>query len=221
MMSRAKTVRMPLYDGSLSGMTNLSNSAWERGKMYTASRESINKLISCTDCKKYGVYLLLSSKQVCDGWAVDLARRIRRHLADKVGWTQSVLMTTASMTSASTISKPNLFGSQSPQKLRPPDNQNRGNRRKVDEFRQNELDQNLDEALFLLDLIGVRVFGNQTEKKKIAPAPSILLEPAAVFSEAVPEKPPLPDASLGPCEFVKRAFLNLLESGYSPRNSRS
>ena len=91
----------------------------------------------------------------------------------------------------------------------------------MDEFRQNELDQYLDEAVILLDLIGVRVFGNQTEKKKIAPAPSILPEPAAVFSEAVPEKPPLPDASLGPCEFVKRAFVNLLESGYSPRNSRS
>ena len=67
MMSRAKTVRMPLYDGSLSGMTNLSNSAWERGKMYTASRESINKLISCTDCKKYGVYLLLSSNRFAMG----------------------------------------------------------------------------------------------------------------------------------------------------------
>ena len=102
-----------------------------------------------------------------------------------------------------------------------PDNQNRGNRRKVDEFRQNELDQYLDEALILLGLIGVRAFGNQTEKKKIALASSILPEPAAVFSEAVPEKPPLPDASLGPCEFVKRALASLLESGYSPRNSRS
>ena len=126
MTSRAKTVRMPLYDGSLSGMTNLSDSAWERGKMYTASRESINKLISCTDCKKYGVYLLLSSKQVCDGQTVDLARCIRRHLADKVGWTQAVLMTTASMTSTSTISKPNFFGSQSPQKLRPPTTRTEG-----------------------------------------------------------------------------------------------
>ena len=106
-------------------------------------------------------------------------------------------------------------------KISTPDNQNGGNRRKVDEFRQNELDQYLDEAVILLDLIGVRVFGNQTEKKKSAPAPSILPEPAAVFSEAVPEKPPLPDASLGPCEFVKRAFVNLLESGYSPQNSRS
>ncbi len=106
-------------------------------------------------------------------------------------------------------------------KISTSDNQNGGNRRKVDEFRQNELDQYLDEAVILLDLIGVRVFGNRTEKKKIAPAPSILPEPAAVFSEAVPEKPPLPDASLGPCEFVKRAFVNLLESGYSPRNSRS
>ena len=39
MTSRAKTVRMPLYDASLSGMTNLSDSAWESGKMYTAPRE--------------------------------------------------------------------------------------------------------------------------------------------------------------------------------------
>lgn len=217
MTSRAKTVRMLLYDGSLDGMTNLSDSAWESGKMYTAPRESINKLISRTDCKKYGVYLLLSSRQVYVGQAVDLARRTRQHLADKAWWTQVVLMTTKDDSlNASDIDyfEARLIQLAVAAKTSDPDNQNRGNRQKVDEFRQNELDQYLDEALFLLDLIGVRVFGNQTEKRKIAPAPSILPEPAAVSSESAMAKPPLPDPSLGPCEFVKRAFVSLLESGY-------
>lgn len=44
MTSRAKTVRMPLYDGSLSGMTNLSDSAWERGKMYTAPENQLTNV---------------------------------------------------------------------------------------------------------------------------------------------------------------------------------
>lgn len=38
------------------------------------------------------------------------------------------------------------------------DNKRRGNPRKVDEFRQVELEQYLDEALLLLQLIGVRPF---------------------------------------------------------------
>ena len=59
MATKTKTIKMLLYDGTLNGVMNISDSAWESGKMYSAPRESISDLVSRADCKKYGVYLLL------------------------------------------------------------------------------------------------------------------------------------------------------------------
>lgn len=74
MNPRTKTIKMLLYDGSFDGVTNISDSAWELGKMYSAPRNSINALVSHADCKRYGVYLLLSETQVYVGQAIDLEK---------------------------------------------------------------------------------------------------------------------------------------------------
>lgn len=208
---------MLLYDGSLDGVTNISDSAWESGKMYSAPRDSINALIAHADCKKYGVYLLLSDSQVYVGQAIDLERRTKQHLTDKLWWNQVVLMTTKDDSfNASDIDflEAKLIHLAGEAASSDSDNKKKGNRQKVDEFRQAELEQYLDEALFLLELIGVRVFKdllktentNASEKKK-SPKPSRK-------KNANTNKPPLPDESLGPCVFVKTAFTNLLASGY-------
>lgn len=94
MLTKTKTIKMLLYDGSLNGVTNISDSAWESGKMFSAPRESIESLVSKADCRKYGVYLLLSDQQVYVGQAIDLERRTKQHLSDKDWWTQVILMTT-------------------------------------------------------------------------------------------------------------------------------
>ena len=94
MATKTKAIKMLLYDGSLNGVTNISDSAWELGKMYSAPRDSIGDLVSRADCRRYGVYLLLSEQQVYVGQAIDLERRTKQHLADKDWWTQVVLMTT-------------------------------------------------------------------------------------------------------------------------------
>ena len=85
---------MLIYSGSINGVINISNSTWESGKMYAAPRYSIEDLVSRADCKKYGVYLLLSEQLVYVGQARDLERRTRQHLADKDWWSQVILMTT-------------------------------------------------------------------------------------------------------------------------------
>ena len=94
MTAKAKTIKMLLYDGDLSGVMKISNSAWHNGTMYSAPRDSIEKLIKRDDCKKYGVYLLLSDEQVYVGQARDLERRTKQHLADKDWWETVILMTT-------------------------------------------------------------------------------------------------------------------------------
>ena len=219
MTTKTKTIKMLLYDGSLNGVTNISDSAWESGKMYSAPRESITNLISRADCKKYGVYLLLSDKQVYVGQAVDLERRTKQHLSDKDWWTQVVLMTTKDDSfTASDIDylESRFIGLASKAGTSDSDNKKRGNPEKVDEFRQAELEQYIEEALFLLELIGVRVFKEEKKSSGKRSSQFVCLQPEPSDSTTLAhhEKPSLPDNSLGPCAFVKTAVVNLLESGY-------
>ena len=217
MITKTKTIKMLLYDGTLNGVTNISDSAWELGKMYSAPKESINALVSRADCKRYGVYLLLSDQQVYVGQAIDLERRTKQHLTDKDWWTQVVLMTTKDDSfNASDIDylESRLIELAGKAATFDSDNKQKGKPQKVDEFRQAELEQYLDEALFMLELIGVRVF---KKGKKKPGTHSISLSSGSEQKMVEPshqEKPDLPSDSLLPGEFVKTAFRNLLDSGF-------
>ena len=220
MITKTKTIKMLLYDGSLNGVTNISDSAWELGKMYSAPRESISALVSRADCKRYGVYLLLSEQQVYVGQAIDLERRTKQHLTDKDWWTQVVLMTTKDDSfNASDIDylESRLIGLAGKAATFDSDNKKRGNPQKVDEFRQAELEQYLDEALFLLELIGVRVFKQKKKENKHSINHSISITPQKEGISLQPSmqlKPKLPDDSLPPGQFVKVALRSLLDSGF-------
>lgn len=220
MAAKTKTIKMLLYDGTLNGVMNISDSAWESGKMYSAPRESINDLISRADCKKYGVYLLLSDQQVYVGQASDLERRTRQHLSDKDWWTQVILMTTKDDSfNASDIDylESSLIDLAAKAGKSDSDNRKRGNPQKVDEFRQAELEQYLEEALFLLELIGIRVFKKDTRKKRMTNTRSVVIEPEITVEENTyinQDKPSLPDKSMKAGRFVKTAMENLSKSGY-------
>ena len=220
MATKTKTIKMLLYDGTLNGVMNISDSAWESGKMYSAPRESINDLVSRADCKKYGVYLLLSDQQVYVGQASDLERRTKQHLADKNWWTQVVLMTTKDDSfNASDIDylESRLIDLAGKAGKSDSDNKKRGNPQKVDEFRQAELEQYLEEALFLLELIGIRVFKKDNRKGRKASMRPVSLETqtSSGGEDPSPQKPPLPDYSLKAGRFVKTAMENLSKSGYT------
>ena len=220
MGTKTKTIKMLLYDGSLSGVMNINDSAWESGKMYSAPRESINDLISRADCKKYGVYLLLSDQQVYVGQASDLERRTKQHLSDKEWWTQVILMTTKDDSfNASDIDylESRLITIAGEAGKSDSENKKRGNPQKVDEFRQAELEQYLEEALFLLELIGIRVFRKDSRKlRKTNKIPGVeektdKKEQSIVSKQ---DKPPLPDRNLKAGRFVKTAMENLSNCGY-------
>ena len=217
MITKTKTIKMLLYDGTLNGVTNISDSAWEIGKMYSAPRDSISDLVKKADCRKYGVYLLLSELQVYVGQASDLERRTKQHLSDKKWWTQIVLMTTKDDSfNASDIDylESMLIDLATKAGTLDSDNKKQGNPKKVDEFRQAELEQYLDEAIFLLELIGVHVFKEKRAKHNKKNNRTIDIKPLTDCGN-VGIKPALPDYSLGPCVFVKTAFERLLESGFS------
>ena len=217
MATKTKTIKMLLYDGDLSGVMNVSDSAWESGKMYSAPRESINDLISRADCKKYGVYLLLSDQQVYVGQASDLERRTRQHLNDKDWWTQVILMTTKDDSfNASDIDylESRLIDTAEKAGKLDSDNKKRGNPKKVDEFRQAELEQYIEEALFLLEIIGIRVFKKNTKTKQTIKTTSKKSTSSQISSSENITIPPLPDSSLKIGPFVYAAMENLSKIGY-------
>ena len=223
MPTKTKTIKMLLYDGDMSGVMNISDSAWDSGKMYSAPRASINDLIARADCKKYGVYLLLSDNQVYIGQASDLERRTRQHLSDKDWWTQVILMTTKDDSfNASDIDwlEAILIDLAGKAGVLDSDNKRKGNPQKVDEFRQAELEQYLGEALFLLELIGVRVFSKRGKRAKAKGSTTMISTDQSAFAEKVARygkiisKPPLPDKTLRPCAYVNTSIKALLEGGY-------
>ncbi len=163
--AKAKTINLLLYDGDLSGVISIEDSSWNSGELYCAPREFVADLFETDACKKYGVYLLISKDMVYVGQSSDLAKRITQHIAGKEWWERAVILTTKD--DSLTRTDIDLLESVLIDKARKIgkldcDNKNKGNDPKVDRFREVYLRQYLDEALFLMQLIGITVF---TESK--------------------------------------------------------
>ena len=179
MIAQAKTINLLLYDGNLSGVISIEDSSWNAGELYSAPRDSIDDLLKTEACKKYGVYMLLSSEMVYVGQSFDLAKRVTQHTVGKDWWESVVILTTKDdslnhadidfleavlIEKAFNINKLDC------------DNKNKGNPPKVDKFRKVYLGQYLEEALFLMQLIGITVFagnGNKCKTKKSSAIPQI------------------------------------------------
>ncbi len=168
-MAKAKTINLLLNDGSLKGVISMEDSSWNKGELYSAPRESVEDLLSTEACSKYGVYLLLSEDMVYVGQASDLSKRIKQHIIGKSWWERVVVLTTSDDSlNRSDIDyiEANLIVKASKIGRLDCDNKNMGNKQKVSKFREVELEQYLDEAFFLLELIGVNVFCEGTKKQK-------------------------------------------------------
>lgn len=177
MNAQAKTINLLLYDGNLQGVISIEDSSWNAGELYSAPRESVDELIKTDACKKYGVYLLLSQKMVYVGQASDLSRRINQHILGKEWWESVVILTTTndSLTHADIDYLEYVLIERAFAINRLDcDNRKKGNPPKVDKFRKVYLGQYLEEALFLMQLIGINVYvepkqKRNQEKKKDAP----------------------------------------------------
>ena len=123
----------------------------------------MDELLTTDACKKYGVYLLLSQDMVYVGQASDLAKRVGQHKVGKDWWESVAILTTKDDSlnhsdidylESYLIEKAKTVGRLDC------DNKNKGNKPKVDKFREVYLGQYLEEALFLLQLIGINVFND-------------------------------------------------------------
>ena len=214
MSAQAKIINMLLYDGSLGGVIRIEDSNWNAGELFSAPRESVSELIDTGACNRYGVYLLLSANKVYVGQSSDLAKRISQHIAGKDWWESVIILTTKDDTLNRSdidyleyvlIEKANAI-----QNL-DSDNKKSGNPPKVDIFKKTLLNQYLEEALFLMQLIGIRVFAPvktdrkaRRTKKKSEPALSIINQESPSIQENPDSEkqhngkvPPLPDTWSG------------------------
>lgn len=233
MGAQAKIINMLLYDGTLSGVIRIDDSNWNAGELFSAPRESVTDLFETGACNKYGVYLLLSSDRVYVGQSSDLAKRISQHTSSKDWWESVVILTTrddslnhSDIDYLENVLIEKAFATQKVDC----DNKKSGNPPKVDIFKKTLLNQYLDEALFLMQLIGLKVFVSEKRKRKghkqgkqtSKPAINIIggtsyvtqaSEP--IIKEETTNIPPLPDKTLKIGVFVKTAMTNLADSGYT------
>ena len=168
MNAQAKTINLLLYDGSLSGVISIEDSNWNSGELYSAPRESVQDLLKTDACNKYGIYLLLSNEMVYVGQSSDLAKRLTQHMIGKDWWGSTVILTTKddnlTRSDIDYLEYKLIERAFSIDKL-DCDNKKKGNPPKVDKFRRVILDQYLEEALFLMQLIGITVFSTDKGKK--------------------------------------------------------
>ena len=166
--ARAKTINLLLYEGDLGRVISIEDSSWNSGELYSAPRGSVSDLIETGACSKYGVYLLLSHDMVYVGQSSDLAKRITQHTMGKDWWESVVILTTKDDSlNHSDIDYLESVLIEKAQKINrlDCDNKTKGNPVKVDKFRRVYLGQYLEEALFLMQLIGITVF---SESKNVA-----------------------------------------------------
>lgn len=164
--AKAKTINILLEEGNLKGVVSVQDSYWNSGELYSAPRESVDDLIALDVCKKFGVYLLISDSMVYVGQSQDLSKRIKQHKSKKDWWDRVIIITTSddSLNRSDIDYLESLLIKKAGEiELLDCDNRKKGNLPKVDRFNQVRLDQYLEEALFLLEFIGVKIFSEMKE----------------------------------------------------------
>lgn len=168
--AKAKTINLLLYEGDLEGVISIEDSSWNAGELYSSPRNSVSKLLETDACKKYGVYLLLSKSMVYVGQSSDLSKRITQHIVGKDWWESVVILTTKDdhFTHSDIDYLESVLIDKALKINRLDcDNKNKGNNPKVTKFQKVVLDQYLEEALFLMQLIGIAVFSDKKSGKLI------------------------------------------------------
>jgi len=165
--AKAKTINLLLEDGTLKGVISMQDSSWNSGELYSAPRESVDLLLNSEACSKFGVYLLLSEDQVYVGQSSDLAQRIKQHVLKKDWWERVVILTkTDNSLNKAHIDylESKLISKAANANKLDCDNKKNGNKTNVSRFDEVMLEQYLDEALFLMELIGITVFSHATKQ---------------------------------------------------------
>lgn len=159
-MAKAKTINLLLEDGNLDGLLTVEDSSWD-GIMFVSPREGVEKLFRQEETNFWGVYLLISDKEVYTGQASGLQRRIKEHDRGKDFWKKVVLITTKDDSlnrSAIDYIEHDLIDKSKQAGTLRSENKQGGNKTKVSRFDKVRYDNFIENVLLLLELIGIKVF---------------------------------------------------------------
>lgn len=169
-----KGIEIFLVDGSLDGRITVSDDDW-KGRILVSPKDKLNEFFKQEELSWAGIYCLISDTKVYVGQSNDLKNRLANHIDAKPWWDRVVVLTPDNNSFGSTeldyleselIKKSQNIGTLDS------DNKNCGNKVNITEMTKNRLDKYLKEALFLLQLIGVRVFEKKAKNQTIVVAPS-------------------------------------------------
>ena len=168
MSSKVKVLNLLLDDGTLDGLLTVQDSKWQNGQLFSCPRDNVSALLENESTRNFGVYLLLSRKKVYVGQSTDLKQRVEQHIVGKDWWERVIMLTTTDDSfdhTAIDYVESVLIEKSVKAGTLDSDNKNKGNKPKVDPFKKAVLDEYIEEALFILELIGVDVF---SDKKKVS-----------------------------------------------------
>lgn len=153
----------------MNSLVTIEDETWPIGILFSCPREKIDNLLAQKESEFFGVYLLLSYNMVYVGQSKNLRQRTKQHLIDKDWWESVVLITTKDDSLNS--SDIDYIESYLIQKSREAgtcdsDNKQAGNKEKVDRYRKIFLESFIENSLFLLNFIGIKVFQKNKEHKK-------------------------------------------------------
>lgn len=173
MMAQARTIELLLSNGSLSGLIRAELSKWN-GVMLVSPRESYYLLNHQQEANFWGIYLLLSEEKVYIGQSSELLKRTKEHDASlqKDWWNRVVLLsTTNDWLNRSHIDYLETIFIQRAKEVGSLAMENRksGNSYKISPFEEAKLNDYIEGALLLIELIGINVFTKKVDKGKPVP----------------------------------------------------
>lgn len=167
-MATARIIELLLDDGTLDGLLTVQDSSWN-GTMFVSPRDSIDQLLRKKETTYWGVYLLLSAEGVYIGQASELKTRLRQHYKAKDFWSKCVLFTTKddslNRSGIDYIEAVLIDKAKHLNRLHI-ENKQKGNKTNVSQFEKVRFDNYIDNALLLLELIGITVFKPEVKKHR-------------------------------------------------------
>lgn len=168
-MANERVISVILEDGTLNGIVQVYFKNQSDALIMSSPRSSIDRLFDYEPSKHFGVYLLISDKRVYIGQASELKSRIKTHQKNMDWWNQAILLTKKE--NSFNHSDIDYIESKLIDKARTAGvvdikNKQSGNKYNLQREDIIILDEYIDNVLFLLEFIGVKVFLPRIDSSK-------------------------------------------------------
>ncbi|MGX7328715.1 GIY-YIG nuclease family protein [Enterococcus bulliens] len=181
-MAIAKAIQLYLADGTLNGILTIQEPAgWGSGILVSAPRENFDQLLKRPEVDNAGIYFLLSESQVYIGQShSSIKTRLTTHDKKKDWWDRVIFLTKTDKSLRATdvqYLEVEFIKLALKNQTADMDNKNGGNQNGyISEFDRAANDQFMQEALLLLEVIGITVFmkKNKLEQPIVATIPETI-----------------------------------------------